>query len=194
MMRVLLWLDTRVASCPFTTLQPLSWFSVMTIFMPWYGNTSGPTATEAQGTCIRSAWPDNNLFTTMLFTLCAAALETVIITVALVLLKASNSWSSSSRPEGHIQGLLKLVQFLRGLQVLQEVQKSAIIPVQHSELLIKCMFYRIFLPKSVVVQYGSPGQYPAVNGLEWLLLFFITSNDDHRTTVKSVESRCYYAE
>ena len=129
----------------------------------------------------------------MLFTLCAPALETVIITVPLVLLKASNM-SSSSRPEGHIQGLLKLVQFLRGLQVPQEVQKGAIIPVQHSELLIKCMFYRIFLPKSVVVQYGSHGEYPAVNGLERLLLFFIASDDDHGTTVKSVESRCYYAE
>ena len=77
-----------VASCPLTILDSLSLFSVITICIPLYGRISGPAATAAQGTLVRGCCSPNNFWVTTVFTLCAAALETVIITVSFVREKA----------------------------------------------------------------------------------------------------------
>ena len=157
-MSVLPWLERTVASWLLTTLQALSRFSVITIFILRYGNTSTPADTGAQGSFEMGVWPAKRQSTTTLLTLCAAALDTVMMTVSLVFWKVWNNWSSSSRREGHnTKDCCNSLLLLDRLEIPQDIEKIGVVLVKHSELLIKGVLHRIFLAKGVVIENGPGG-------------------------------------
>ena len=61
-----------------------------------------------------------------------------------------------------------------------DVQELGILPVNYAELLIEIMLAGVFWTKVGVIYDWSGGGYATVNGLQWLLLMFV-SGEDHKT-------------
>ena len=80
-----------MASCPFTILDVLSRFSVMTMRIPLWGKMSSSSDTEAQAMLVRGGLLGKSLLTTRELSRCAARLDTVMMEASVWLANASQS-------------------------------------------------------------------------------------------------------
>lgn len=82
---------------------------------------------------------------------------------------------------------LELIQlFLRWLHVTNEINKTGIIGIQDSKLVIQCMFDTIVAVENGVIQYGDCIRNSSLYSLQKLLLTFISSYNDYWVAIEAI--------